>query len=77
MTDSRMQWSSLLSTRRYKRKNGQIVPGVAVAKSDIDTGLRNDSTSTTTALCSPPPSAGWRARRRCIRSRSTTTSTTA
>lgn len=42
MTDSRMQWSSLLSTRRYKRKNGQIVPGVAVAKSDIDTGLRND-----------------------------------
>lgn len=37
-----MQWSQLLSTQRFKVKNGAIIRGDAVARSDIDTGLRND-----------------------------------
>lgn len=41
MTD-RMQWQPLLSTQRFKVKGGVIVRGDAVARSDIDTGLRND-----------------------------------
>lgn len=37
---SRMQWQQLLSTQRFKVKAGVLVPGDAVAKSDIDSGLR-------------------------------------
>lgn len=37
-----MQWPALLSTQRFKVKNGAVVRGDAVARSDIDTGLRND-----------------------------------
>lgn len=37
-----MQWPQLLSTQRFKVKNGVVVRGEAVARSDIDTGLRND-----------------------------------
>lgn len=42
MTSSRMQWQQLLSTRRFKLKDGQIVPGKASASSDIESGLRTD-----------------------------------
>ncbi|MGH8492983.1 MAG: deoxyguanosinetriphosphate triphosphohydrolase [Moraxellaceae bacterium] len=39
-TPSRMQWQQLLSAQRFKVKAGVIIPGDAVAKSDIDAGLR-------------------------------------
>lgn len=42
MGSSRMQWQSLLSTRRFKIKNGQIFPDNASASSDIESGLRSD-----------------------------------
>lgn len=42
MDSSRMQWQQLLSTRRFKLKDGRIVPGRATASSDIETGLRTD-----------------------------------
>lgn len=42
MMSSRMQWQRLLSSQRFKVKGGVIVRGDAVARSDIDTGLRND-----------------------------------
>ncbi len=42
MTSSRMQWQQLLSTQRFKVKSGMIVRSDAIARSDIDTGLRND-----------------------------------
>lgn len=38
----RMQWQQLLSTQRFKVKNGRVIKGDAVAKSDFETGLRND-----------------------------------
>ena len=37
---ARMQWQQLLSAQRFKVKSGVIVPSDAVAKSDIDAGLR-------------------------------------
>jgi dGTPase len=42
MCASRMQWSSLLSTQRFKVKDGRILPGSASASSDIESGLRTD-----------------------------------
>lgn len=42
MSSQRMQWQQLLSTRRFKLKDGQIVPGKASASSDIESGLRTD-----------------------------------
>lgn len=42
MPTSRMQWQQLLSTQRFKVKDGQIVPGRASASSDIESGLRTD-----------------------------------
>lgn len=38
----RMQWQRLLSTQRFKLKDGHIVPGKASASSDIESGLRTD-----------------------------------
>lgn len=37
-----MQWQRLLSTQRFKLKDGRIVPGKASASSDIEAGLRTD-----------------------------------
>jgi len=42
MTTTRMNWQQLLSTQRFKRKAGLIVPGKASASSDIESGLRTD-----------------------------------
>lgn len=42
MTTPRMSWERLLSTQRFKLKEGQIVPGKASASSDIESGLRTD-----------------------------------
>lgn len=39
-TPARMQWQQLLSAQRFKVKAGIIIPSDAVAKSDIDSGLR-------------------------------------
>lgn len=42
MHDSRMQWQQLLSTQRFKVKDGCVLPGSASASSDIESGLRTD-----------------------------------
>lgn len=42
MSTTRMNWQQLLSTQRFKRKDGVIVPGKASASSDIESGLRTD-----------------------------------
>lgn len=42
MRDSRMQWQQLLSTQRFKVKDGLVLPGSATASSDIESGLRTD-----------------------------------
>lgn len=42
MPAARMQWQSLLSTQRFKVKDGDVLPGRASASSDIESGLRTD-----------------------------------
>lgn len=42
MHDARMQWQQLLSTQRFKVKDGCVLPGSASASSDIESGLRTD-----------------------------------
>lgn len=42
MQVSRMQWQTLLSTQRFKVKDGAVLPGSASASSDIESGLRTD-----------------------------------
>lgn len=42
MQMSRMQWQQLLSTQRFKVKDGSVQPGSASTSSDIESGLRSD-----------------------------------
>lgn len=42
MTQARMSWSQLLSTRRFKVKDGAVLPALAAASEDGTAGLRSE-----------------------------------
>ena len=67
----RMNWQNLLSTQRFRTKNGEIVPTVTPSTQEGADALRTDFTSTTIGSFFPEPSAALAVKRRCIRWRNT------
>lgn len=70
--NTRMNWQNLLSTQRFRPKNGEIVPTVTPSTQEGADALRTDFHIDYDRVVFPEPSAALAEKRKCIRWRNMT-----